>query len=58
MRRMALVLTGVSVVLALCAPPLRAEDQQRSRKSRNSGAAHVQATPAAGSSAPAVGMSQ
>ena len=54
MRRMALVLTGVSVVLALCAPPLRAEDQQRSRKSRNSGAAHVQATPAAGSSAPAV----
>ena len=54
MRRMALVLTGVSVVIALWAPPLRAEDQQRSRRSRNSEAAHVQATPAAGSSAPAV----
>ena len=53
MRRMALVLTGVGVVLALCAPTLRAEDQQRSRRSRNSEAAHVQATPAAGSSAPA-----
>ena len=39
MRRMALVLTGVGVVLALCAPTLRAEDQQRSRRSRNSEAA-------------------
>ena len=51
MHRLALILTGVTFVLALCAtPPLQAEEQQRSRRPPRAGTAQKQGAPEANGS--------